>query len=204
MTKKYGRFFIGMDIGQQYDYTAITVIESEFVTGQGIQHTLQFIYRFPLKLPYPTMVDRVVNFVGSNALLKNSVLVVDYTGVGAPVFDMLGRKGLKPVAFSITGGNDPNIKHRYKVSVPKSDLVGSLQLAIQKRTLVIPKKLKNIDLLRDEINNYTMKIGRNSTTTYGTLRDSIHDDLVMSVSMALWYSEYTMLGKQRPFIITGR
>ena len=103
---------IGVDLGQQRDYTAISVTErvllpsGEFYrepcydgfTQQTRWRTAQegkpeyrvrHLERPKLGTPYTEVVDRVVELV--KTLGGNPVLAVDATGVGRPVMDMLWK-----------------------------------------------------------------------------------------------------------------
>lgn len=198
------RFFIGLDLGQQYDYTAMVVVGAQVDKNRVVQYFLHWAYRFPLKMPYPRMVKAVAGFLNQHPIKSNYSLIVDYTGVGAPVFDMLSKENLRPVAFTITGGKDASVKNRYKVNVPKTDVVNILQVVVQNQLIRIPKSLKVIEQLKKEIQNFSMKISGNATTSFGALKSDIHDDLVMSLAMALWYGELTLVGKRSPFIRSGK
>ena len=198
------RLFIGLDLGQQYDYTALVALSSEMVANRDLKYTVEYIHRYPLKMSYPDMTASVGRFIDDLRSRRYSpILVVDYTGVGAPVYDMLSKQGCKPVAFTITGGNQPNIKNKFKVSVPKIDMVACLQVAIQNKKLKIPSTLKELKQLKAEIQNFHMKISAGASTSFGALRDSVHDDIVMSLCMVLWYAEYLLVGKRSPFIKVG-
>ena len=103
---------IGVDLGQQRDYTAISVTERVFVpTGKEVtrerwdagiesyfaarfpelaaEYRVRHLERPPLGTPYTDVVARVVELV--KALGGNPVLAVDATGVGRPVIDMLWK-----------------------------------------------------------------------------------------------------------------
>jgi len=198
------RLFIGLDLGQQYDFTVITAVSSYRTDHREITHTLEYIHRFPLKMSYSVMANQVTSFVTSSRVkLYNPTLIVDFTGVGAPVYDMLVKNGLKPVAFTITGGTQPNITNRHKMSVPKRDMVASLQIALQNRNIKIPSNINELEQLKSEIQNFHIKIDKSSSTTFGALRDSVHDDIIMALCMSIWYADYALVGKQSPFIKVG-
>ena len=93
-------FVVGVDLGQARDYTAIAVAE---LVGGGDQH-LRHLERLPLGTPYPAVVERIAALV--RALPGDTDLVIDATGVGRPVRDMMRDAGLDPVAVTITGGRD--------------------------------------------------------------------------------------------------
>jgi hypothetical protein len=87
---------VGADIGQAQDPTAIAALEvSEWLD-------LRHVERLPLGTPYPALVDRLVKLA---AVLPNSELVVDATGVGRPIIDSLRDRNRVPVAISMTGGD---------------------------------------------------------------------------------------------------
>ncbi len=103
---------IGVDLGQQRDYTAISVTERAAVeTGRQArevryntslggyfmapvpevvaEYRVRHLERPPLGTPYTHVVARVVELV--KTLGGNPVLAVDATGVGRPVIDMLWK-----------------------------------------------------------------------------------------------------------------
>ena len=61
--------------------------------------------------------------------------MVDATGVGSPVVDLLRQAGLKPVVVSISGGDRVTFGNGV-LHVPKRDLAGTLQVMI-----TFPRKL---------------------------------------------------------------
>jgi len=73
-------FAIGADLGQSVDYTAIGIIEK---TGTL---DLRHIERVPLGKSYTSVVDHLAAL---KVALPGSRLVIDNTGVGRPVRDML-------------------------------------------------------------------------------------------------------------------
>src|SRR5437763_13744778 len=58
--------------------------------------------RVPLGTPYPGIVAHVGRLLGK--LPARTELVIDFTGVGRPVFDMFVCSGISPVGVLITGG----------------------------------------------------------------------------------------------------
>jgi hypothetical protein len=107
--------YVGVDLGQQRDYTAISITEKVLLpTGtysrepyfdwdtqrtrwhsveQGKpEYRLRHLERPPLGTSYVDVVERILELLGSLAKLdKELVLAVDTTGVGRPVADMLKR-----------------------------------------------------------------------------------------------------------------
>ena len=61
--------------------------------------------------------------------------VIDQTGVGSPIADLLREAGLDPVCITITSGDQVTRVAEREYRVPKRDLVGAVQSAMQARRL---------------------------------------------------------------------
>ena len=79
-------------------------------------------------------------------------LVMDATGVGAPVVDLLRQAELRPVAVSITGG-DKVTSGKGSLYVPKRDLVDAPQVMFQSGRLKVAEGLAEAELLVQELLN---------------------------------------------------
>ena len=123
-----------------------------------------------------------------NQTLRGSVLVVDSTGVGAPVVDMMEKEGLCPYAISIHGGDAVGSEGR-KYRVPKRDLVSTLQVLLQTQRLKVAEGIKDAQLLVEELLNFRIKISASGHDSYEHWRESAHDDLVLAVALACWMAE---------------
>src|ERR1019366_636071 len=141
-------WFIGVDLGQKNDPTAIAVLQ-RLVTLRAHQspslHTLRLLHveRMPLGAPYPRVVDRIREIVQHDKLAGDCSLAVDAPGVGAPVVDMLraARLNCDIFAVNITGG-DQQSRSGKTWNVPKRDLLTSLQLPLEHGQLKIAPDLK--------------------------------------------------------------
>src|SRR5262245_5640335 len=86
--------FVGLDLGQAQDYTAVAVLTRPRLTGGERGDALKppyavpHLHRFPLGTPYPRIVERVVELLRTPQL-RGSFVVADQTGVGRAVVDML-------------------------------------------------------------------------------------------------------------------
>ena len=113
-------YFVGLDLGQKRDFTAFCIVERRVemfdakdpVTWDFVRRTrfhLRHLGRMPLGTPYPEVVERVVKVVHSLSLRGKCEVVVDATGVGGPVVDLLraARLDCPVVAVTITGGEAP-------------------------------------------------------------------------------------------------
>jgi hypothetical protein len=144
--------------------------------------------------PYPAQVARVKAL---HDRLKAeagqpSLLVVDQTGVGRPVVDMLRAAELKPVAVTITGGDSAS-RDGLDYRVPKRDLVSVVQVLLQAERLKIARALPEAQTLTSELLAFKVSISLKGYDSYGndqgSWRENPHDDLVLAVALAAWYGE---------------
>lgn len=204
-------YCIGLDLGQSNDFTALAIVE--MVEGEasgpsfraGTLHNkkhsphmhLRHLERYPLRTPYPEIADNVATLLKSEDLLTyttddflNSVthypeLVIDATGVGAPVADLLRQRGLTFRSVIITGGDKVHGSRRARV--PKRDLVSALEVSLQTGALRVAEGLKLWPVLREEMLNFKRKIDlKTAHDSYEHWRESDHDDLVLAVCLACW------------------
>jgi len=109
--------------------------------------------RVPLGTPYPGIVAHVGRLLGK---LPNAELVIDYTGVGRPVFDLFTYAGISPVGVLITGGavetHDGAI-----YGVPKLTLVSRLQALLHEGRLKIHKELSEAETLVGELQDFRVE-----------------------------------------------
>ena len=181
--------WIGVDLGQRRDYSAIAVVErvwaqstvDEFMkTGVDGKwwFNVRMMERLRLDTPYPDVVQRVKEIAGLPRIAMGRSVVVDGTGVGPPVVDMLRRAGMgcsiHPIL--ITGGAKPSILHGGYESVPRSVLLTALQVLVQQGRLVVAAKCKEAETLRRELLGLKLN-GPGSEA---------HDDLVFAVALAVW------------------
>ncbi len=232
-------FYIGLDLGQRQDFSAISVIEEPvWVPDEEAQFayrapatgwvapdsfrpehramlrasnwergrpahpplSLRHLERIPLGTRYPQVVERVVALMRTPPLAGNSFLVVDASGVGTPVVDMFRAALAEVVEIVITGGTevtfDPDGSRRYKV--PKRDLVSSIQALLQASRLRIAAGMPEAQTLVNELLNFQLTITERMHDTYEG-RQGSHDDLVLSVAMAVWYRTWMMSLVDRAF-----
>jgi hypothetical protein len=182
-------FFLGLDLGQAQDPTALAAVERlETLNGTNAHYHVRHLERAPLGMPYTGIVSRVGDLLGRDPLCGGTRLVVDATGVGAPVVDLLIQAGTSPVAVTITAGETVS-RDGAAYRVPKRDLVSVLQVLLQSGRLKIADAIPEARLLVQEMLAFRVKITTNAHDTYGAWREGAHDDLVLAVALACWYGE---------------
>src|SRR5215210_7187348 len=147
-------FILGLDLGQAGDYTALAVLEQTWHEIEGVPTTrydVRHLERMPLGTSYPEVVKQVGQRVHALRDLDASLtLVVDQTGVGRPVVDLLRDAALpcRLVPIMITGGQmvsqtEEQVGWVKEIGfhVPKRDLVGILTVLFQSARVRIAQDL---------------------------------------------------------------
>jgi len=200
-------FFVGLDLGQAQDFTAISVVQQvEVIVDEGPkpfikksygqqasriiarQYHARHLERVKLGTSYPEVVKRVSVIMGRREL-EEPELIVDATGVGAAVVDMLRVAGLFLVPIYITGGDAVGNDGKGGWRVPKRELVGVLQSLLQTGRLKIAQSLKEANTLTRELLNFKVKVNTAGHDSYEALREGDHDDLVLSLALPVWFAE---------------
>jgi hypothetical protein len=196
-------FYVGLDLGQAADYTALAVVHSvhrRTPDGQMAKDLhLRHLERYPLRTPYPEIVESVAALVRDEKLSPTEydhtrgryssrppALVVDNTGVGVAVTDLLKGKGLRFTPVTITGGDTAHrVKRNWRV--PKRDLVAALEVPFHTGGLKVAEGLKLWPTLKEELLNFRRKINlKTAHDSYEHWRESDHDDLVLATALACW------------------
>lgn len=186
------KYFIGLDLGQAADFSALAILEKQGHEQTAVFHC-RHLQRWPLRTSYPSIVADTARIVSSNELkdARKPVLAIDATGVGAPVVDLFKKERmsaqLEPV--QITGGD--SVTREFGLTrVPKRDLVSAAQVALQTGRLKIAAELPEAATLTRELENFQVKINLETAhDSYGAWREGTHDDLVLAVALALWVAE---------------
>ncbi len=225
-------FYVGLDLGQRRDRTAIAVIEEPlWIPDEETQFayrapatgwvapdslrpehramlrrlnyergrpahpplSLRHLERIPLGTRYPEIVARVVALMRTPPLAGNAWLIVDATGVGAPVVDLFRAAVDGLVEVVITGGHEVtwDAEGDLRCRTPKRLLVSSIQALLQSERLKIAAGLPEAQTLVDELLAFQVTISEAAHDSYAG-RQGAHDDLVLATAMACWYRTWMM------------
>ncbi len=212
-------YTVGLDLGFAADYSALCVLRTEKEDNplQDVSdpsweqtaaarnwkaspptHSVEHVERIPLGTPYQDVVKTTVALLGRSELMARDkrgrehapTLVVDKTGVGQPVVQLLRAAGVTPVGVTITGGSDVT-RDGGDYRVPKRDLISATQVLLQSRCLRFAPGMPYVKELNHEFQTYQMKIDLTTGhDSYGQWREGQHDDLVLAVALAAWWAEY--------------
>lgn len=185
------RFYVGVDLGQSHDYSAITVVERDeivyperdpvtFAYRSETRFHVRYAERVPLGTAYTCVAEHVRELVARAPLAGSATVIVDGTGVGAPVVDLLrrGQLGCRVMPVSITSGVAEASDAKW-FRVPKKDLMGGLQTAFERRLLRVSPLVGAFEELMGELRSMRVRRGER----YSGVE---HDDLVLALALAWW------------------
>jgi hypothetical protein len=177
-----GVFYVGLDLGQSRDHTAIAVVERR--NGRLM---VRYLERLALGTTYPRVVARVRKLVRSEALRGRCAVVADGTGMGAPVVDLLraSRLGCEVTPVTITGGRRES-RRPAGWSVPKWVLIGGLRASLERGEVRIARRMRDTGTLVRELGDVRMTAGRAGRVRIGADGYGEHDDLAIALALACW------------------
>ena len=180
------------------------------IWGEDPDRTIPHLQRWPLQTSYATIAAEVGRLVATLAGRAQTEvrLFTDATGVGVAVTEMLlsqepirqlaHRSGF--AAVTITGGTATSKGYASTGQVgyttwhvPKVELVGAAQMALQSRKVKVAETLPEAATLVAELRNFQVAYTESANATYNA-RVGAHDDLVLAAATALWGS------RQRPSV----
>ena len=184
-------YFVGVDLGQSQDPTALCVLEACEEVGDPADpsrfcYDVRHLMRFPLGMSYPAMVNEI-GLILSRPPLQGSPteLIIDETGVGRAVGDIFNQAGLKPIKVTITAGNEEGQNGYARFTVPKQVLVSTLDAMMHTGELRIAKELRETPALETELKDFRRHVSEAGRYSFAA-RTGAHDDLVLAVAIALW------------------
>lgn len=189
-------FLFCADLGFASDYTALSILNR--LGSTPAVYAVQYLRRLPLQTPYQQVAEVIDALIRREPLASSSVhLVVDATGVGRPVVEMLQDKDLDPISIYITAGYDSTQVSSGEWRVPKRQLVTAMQMVIQSDRMQVSDQLEHAQKFLAEAREFQLKQRDSGALTFGASTEQVHDDLVLSVAMGLWFGE-SILGENPP------
>jgi hypothetical protein len=220
------RYWVGADFGQANDYTAVAVLERvaievgerEVVRRAGLLRRekvrvpthdhelhLRYLSRPPLRTSYERIADGIVSRLreleptGAFGERGTVGLVVDATGVGRAVVDMLTERLSTAVGgpkvhlwpATITSGSHVTRNGPF-MGVPKRELIHAGVVALQDGRLKFGAEVPEREQLMEELLAYRIKINlQTGHDSYQPWREGGHDDLLFALCLATWAWGFT-------------
>jgi hypothetical protein len=207
-------FFIGVELGQVSDVTAIAVVESltlpflriekirrgdwvdvgpvyqapdgtETREHPPVNFALRHLERFPVGTSYVEILDRVMTLAPK---LSGPSVILDATGVGTAAQNIFRYSSLYVTTVTIVAG-DQSVHEGSDYRVPKKDLVSVTQVLLQTERLKIARTLPHAQLLARELVNFRSRVTVQNSESQLDWREGVNDDLVLALAIAAWKAE---------------
>ena len=204
---------VGVDVGQRVDPTAVVV--AEVTETDPISHDIdwhrlwvhdgcppschgqplylvRFLERIALGTSYPHIAGRLVEMV--DKLIEahprtNLNVVLDSTGVGAPVVDII-RDALRGTRVPVTAAIFTSSERlegtlgNAEIRVGKPWLVSRLQALLQQSQVKLPDT-PEAHACADELRDFELRVTPQANVVAGAFRTGTHDDLVTALGLAV-------------------
>lgn len=150
------RYVMGVDLAKSHDYTVC------FVMREDTRHVVH-MDRFN-NISYDMQIPRIVEL---SKRYNKAKILLDSTGVGDPVFDIMKTSGAHVEPFKFT-------------NTSKEALVRGLMIALENEEISYPQ----IDTLIAELEVFEYTIGSTGVFRYNA-PEGFHDDCVMALALAV-------------------
>lgn len=211
------RFIVSVDVAQKRDYCAIQIYRDtpDLVLGDArasekdrIFHHWDLVFQDQFQgVSYTELADRLVKLTQSKKLANNHDLLIDGTGVGVAVVDLLRQRGLLPIPIVATSGGQARpvyqeaetifgwgvkmagLKTVKEWHVPKVELVQSGQVAMEQRVVRVAPDIKYREELQEQLMGFKGRYNDKTLyTKYNAKTEDLHDDLITCFLQAMWWA----------------
>jgi len=156
---------------------------------------------------YIEMVSSVWKLMQHKDLAQNADLIVDATGVGEPVVDLMRSKDLFPTPIIITGGGQSREVYSefgkvfsssqsgklagarilQEIHVPKDDLVAAGNLLAQRNRIRVAQGVRWAPEMQTQLMHFRGIPTKTGRTKHEADDEEIHDDLVTAYLLLAWW-----------------
>jgi hypothetical protein len=218
-------YHIALDPAKKQDYSALALI-GELPLSDPTQPKKPFmavrgLYRWPLGTDYDEITADVLRLAQDPRLVVHRQLtnkwgdkvwtetnlpslVVDATGVGEPVAEILNQPHLNLHEFcavTIVGGE----KQKYESGswhVPRMLLLSGLEASLRRRDFKVPDNLDLVPVMVEELQNFRRKQApETGRISYEAFRESDHDDTIFACAIGAWSAQRRAYKRSRPFVV---
>ena len=206
------RYTLGLDLGKTTDYSALAIVEEPPASvredlpragwiarwSDDPDFKVTWLQRWPLQTSYAAIAAdvaaTVVRLAGRPGPPQELQLYVDGTGVGVAVLELLraqpalGLVGVQGVTITAGHATTKAWNGRgYDHHVPKKELVGAAQVALQRGKLRVAAALPEAATLAAELRQFEVRVTDSANLQFSH-REGQHDDLAISLAAANWWA----------------
>jgi hypothetical protein len=184
---------IGLDLGQTTQASGLALIETR---DGGASCQVRWLRRYPPGIAYGDIAESVVGILSRPLVARRASdrswyrpgLAVGITAVGKTVGRLFENKSASVRYVSLTAG-DSETREGQVHRVPKRELIGALQAALQQRQLEVAAALPDAGALIEELRRYTTRIGLGEEGDEWRRESGRLDDLVNALGLAYWKTQ---------------
>ena len=200
---------VGIDLGTQTDHTAVVGIESEILPLQEWDerswkqrlsepsHVVRSAHRLKLRLDYARIADHIASLRDNEPLNdRDTVFVVDVSGVGKAVASMLSERGLHFEPVTWVAGDSFKQHHADGWRAGKQYLMSHLGAALSSNRLQIVESLRDSAELQKQLSDYQVQFTQAGNMTMNAPAGA-NDDMVSALAMA-WFGVMHCSGSLGP------
>tara|TARA_B100000315_G_scaffold246118_1_gene273039 strand:+ start:2764 stop:3426 length:663 start_codon:yes stop_codon:yes gene_type:complete len=192
----YAKHYVfGISVGQGAEPTAIaTIMQESHHSESGWKSVvtklqLGHLERMSTDTGYPELVARVrelTQILDGKEQSGRSDILVDITGAGSAIINELQAHDMECIPVLVTGGAGATRDDDGTWHLAKTEMVGVLQMALQKETLIISSELELASSLQEELQNFKMRTAVRKPEDGEVWRENDFDDLVFAAGIAVW------------------
>jgi len=183
-------FLLGFDPAQIRDFAGLSAVEVTSDKG-GLIFRLHGMERRQ-RLSYPDLVSWVTSALKIPELNRDTTsspeLVLDATGVGVAVKDLLLKTGVKPIAVTTTPGNTVTKIDGSNFHVGKAVLVGKFLAAFDAGRFQVNPNLPIYPQFERELLAFKAEISARGNAVFEAVEGE-HDDLISACYLCVWWAE---------------
>jgi len=150
------KYSIGIDLAKTQDFTVKCVIKHSSRQVVAFQRYNNVNYD-----------EQIENIISLSKKYNNANILIDSTGVGDPVYDLLKKENANVKPFKFTNPS-------------KENLIRGLMIALEEKSISYP----HIETLISELESFEYKIGNTGIMRFGA-PDGEHDDCVIGLALAV-------------------
>lgn len=183
---------VGIDAGQIADPCAIAVTEWD-ARDDGLHFTARRLERLALGSSYVQASERICELLANLQRLSQANIsegkagytvttVLDVTGVGRGLYDLLTNAGQDIIPMTITSTERLSQRDDGEWSCGKSVLVSNLLIGIQRHAIHLPEGTE-AEALLSELESFRLEETPSGKLTFNA-KSGAHDDLIVALGLA--------------------
>jgi len=191
------RYWIGCDLGQSHDFSSTVVIEDEQLPTMqdGVcvlgPRTLTVVFADKFRgASYVAVADYLVRLRNAVPFAGKSKLVIDGTGLGRVMSDLLNDQGIDHLAVQFTSGQEWRRSGRY-INASKTLMVENTAVLFSTGELTFAHDLPMRNELEAELASFTVQTTAAGNSVIGQSRTaSGHGDAAISLIIGCFAAQY--------------